>query len=192
MPHELVSSRTVYQGKFVSVRMDRVDLGTGIVEREIVEESSEGVLVVPVTANGEIVLVEQSRHLFGTTYEVPAGAINPGENPFEAAARELREEAGLNAGSLELLSTHVNSVHMTGRNYYFIATDLARCSDAQCDEDEEFVSITSFPTDQIDRLIEANKIPDVRNRGCIWLAQLRILQKRLTEPAAACKTPVCD
>ena len=187
MPHELMSSTTVYEGRFVKVRMDRVDIGTEIVDREVVEETGEGVLVVPVTDAGEIVLVEQSRHLFGTTYEVPSGAINPGESPGEAAARELREEAGLQAGSIELLSTHVNSVHMTGRNYYFIATDLTPCDDLACDSDEEFISCTAFSLDEVNRLIDANRIPDVRNRGGLWLTQLRILQKRIdlmSAPAA--------
>ena len=183
MPQKLMSSRTVYSGRFINVRMDRVDTGDEVVEREIVEETGEGVLVVPVTADGKLFLVEQTRHLFGTTYEVPSGAINAGETPVEAAARELREEAGLHAGSLELLSTHVNSVHMSGRNYYFIATDLTPCDDAACDPDEEFISRGAFSFGEVTGLIEANKIPDIRNRGCIWLTQLRMLQSK-TEAGA--------
>lgn len=184
MPHELVSSRIVYEGRFVNVRMDRVDVGTQIVEREVVEETGEGVLVVPVTDKGEIVLVEQSRHLFGTTYEVPSGAINPGEAPQEAAERELREEAGLRAGSLELLSTHVNSVHMTGRNYYFLATDLTPCDRPACDPDEEFVGRAAFSFEEVNRLIESDRIPDVRNRGCLWLAQLRMMRSAVGRAAS--------
>lgn len=178
MPHELLRSRTVYDGHFIRVRIDEVDLGTGIIEREIVEETGEGVLVVPVTDTGDIVLVEQSRHLFGTTYEVPSGAINPGETPTEAAARELREEAGLHAASLRLLSTHVNSVHMTGRNYYFLATGLTECDAPGCDPDEEFIGRSAFSFEEVNRLIEADRIPDVRNRGCLWLAQLHLLTAR--------------
>ena len=69
----------------------------------------EGVLFVTMTDAGDIILVEQSRHLFGTTYEVPSGAINPGESPVEAAGRELREEAGLVARSLQLLSARTST-----------------------------------------------------------------------------------
>lgn len=183
MAHELKDSTTVYQGRFINVRLDRVEIGTVIVEREVVEETSEGVLVVPVTTDGKIVLVEQRRHLLGTTFEVPSGAINLGETPHEAAARELREETGLEAGHLELISTHVNSVHMTGSNYYFIATDLSTCTArVECDPDEEFISVKPFSLSEIDQLIMENKVPDIRNRGCIWLAQLRILQGRLIDP----------
>jgi ADP-ribose pyrophosphatase len=177
MPHELVSSKPVYQGRFVNVRVDKVAIPGGHVEREVVEESSDGVLVVPLTDDGKIVLVEQSRHLFGTTYEVPSGAINPGETPLEAAARELLEEACLTASSFELMSSHVNSVHMTGRNYYFLATGLTPVLGATCDADEEFFGRTALSFDKVERLIEEDRIPDLRNRGCIWLAQLRVLQK---------------
>jgi ADP-ribose pyrophosphatase len=177
MPHELVSSKSVYEGRFVNVRIDKVAVPGGHVEREVVEESSDGVLVVPVTDDGRIVLVEQSRHLFGATYEVPSGAINPGETPMEAAARELLEEACLTATSFELMSSHVNSVHMTGRNYYFLATGLAPGGGAVCDTDEEFIGRAELSFDEIERLIEEDRIPDLRNRGCLWLAQLRVLQK---------------
>ncbi|EKU72449.1 NUDIX domain-containing protein [Sphingobium yanoikuyae] len=185
MPHELLRSRTVYDGQFVRVRIDEVDLGTGIVEREIVEETGEGVLVVAITGDGEIVLVEQSRHLFGTTYEVPSGAINPGETPTEAARRELREEAGLDAGSFQMISAHVNSVHMTGRNYYFLATDLSECEPLSCDSDEEFIGRAAFSFDEVNRLIAEDRIPDVRNRGCIWLAQLKLLTETAISDASA-------
>lgn len=177
MPHELVSSMSVYEGRFVNVRVDKVAVPGGHVEREVVEESSEGVLIVPLTEDGRIVLVEQSRHLFGTTFELPSGAINPGETPVEAAARELLEEACLTATSFELMSSHVNSVHMMGRNYYFLATGLAPAEGAVCDTDEEFIGRVDLSFDQVERLIEEDRIPDLRNRGCIWLAQLRILQK---------------
>ncbi|MGY6637245.1 MAG: NUDIX domain-containing protein [Erythrobacter sp.] len=175
MPHELVDSRTVYSGQFVKVRLDLVDRGGNRSESEVVEEG-DGVLVVPVTQDQKIILIEQSRHLYGTTYEVPSGAINVGETPIEAAARELREEAGLTASKFELLSTHTNSVHMTGRNYYFMATGLEPCGDGVCDPDEEFISQKEANFPEIKKLIDDGRIPDIRNRGCLWLAQLHILQ----------------
>jgi len=184
MPHELLSSESVYEGRFVNVRVDTVAVPGGHVEREVVEESSDGVLVVPLTDDGKIVLVEQSRHLFGTTYEVPSGAINPGETPIEAAARELFEEACLTATSFELMSSHVNSVHMTGRNYYFLATGLVPAAGAICDADGEFIGRAELRFDEVERLIEEDRIPDLRNRGCIWLAQLRVLQKAAHERLA--------
>ncbi len=176
MSHKLVGSRTVYKGLFVNVRFDSIETGAGSVEREVIEEN-EGVLVVPMTSDGRVVLVEQCRHLFGSTYEVPSGAINPGETPIEAAARELREEAGLNASSFELLSSHALSVHMTGQNYYFLATGLTPCANTACDDDEEFIRRSAVNFEEVERLIANDRIPDIRNRGCLWLTQLRILQR---------------
>lgn len=174
MPHKLIGSRQIYGGQFVNVRLDSVDIGASRVDREVVEEN-EGVLVVPVTEDGMFILVEQSRHLFGTTFEVPAGAINTGETPIEAATRELREEAGLTAKHLELLSYHVNGVHMTGRNYCFLATGLEECTNAKCDADEEFFGLRVLSFEDVARLIDDDRIPDLRNRACLWRAQLRIL-----------------
>ncbi|MBX7483795.1 NUDIX domain-containing protein [Qipengyuania qiaonensis] len=174
MPHDLIESRTIFVGQFVNIRMDIVDIGTSHVDREVVEEC-EGVLVVPVTESGTVILVEQSRHLFGTTYEVPAGAINSGETPIEAAVRELREEAGLKARHLELLSSHVNGVHMSGRNYCFLATGLEGGTAAACDADEEFHGCAEFSFEDIAKLIDEGKIPDLRNRACLWRAQLHFL-----------------
>lgn len=174
MPHKLVGSRQIYRGQFFSVRLDSVDIGASLVDREVVEEH-EGVLVVPVTESGMFVLVEQSRHLFGTTFEVPAGAINSGETPVEAAARELREEAGLTAKRFEILSSHVNGVHMSGRNYCYLATGLEECTNADCDNDEEFFGRRVFSFEDIARLIDGDRIPDLRNRACLWRAQLHIL-----------------
>jgi ADP-ribose pyrophosphatase len=174
MPHKLVGSRQVYFGQFVSVRLDSVNIGASLVDREVVEEH-EGVLVVPVTENGMFILIEQSRHLFGTTFEVPAGAIDPSETPAEAASRELREEAGLTAGRLELISSHVNGVHMSGRNYCFLATGLEECVNTKCDADEEFFGRRAFSFKDVVSLMDDDKIPDLRNRASLWRAQLHLL-----------------
>lgn len=179
MPHDLVSSQKVYEGRFVDVRLDTVDIGSEKIEREVVEEKSDGVLIAPLTDDGKIILVRQSRHLFGTTYEVPSGAINNGETPLEAAIRELREEAGLDAAKFDLISCHVNGVHLTGRNYYFIARGLTICERPAHDADEEFLGQVELDFESVDLLIEEGKMPDVRNRGCIWLTQLRLLQERI-------------
>lgn len=68
------------------------------------------VKVVPVTTAGEIVFVHQYRHPFArTTLELPAGGIDPGEEPEAAAHRELAEETLLRAGSLERLGAFATS-----------------------------------------------------------------------------------
>ena len=84
------------------------------------------VWIVPVTPAGETVLVRQYRHPVGIhPLEVPAGSIDPGESPAEAAARELREEAGAVGGRLRRVGGfYSSSAHTSLRGLVFLATDV--------------------------------------------------------------------
>ena len=102
---EPVSSERVFDGKLLRVRVDRVRLPDGReTTREVVEHPG-AVAILPVLADGSLVLVRQYRHAVGKTLlEVPAGTREPDEGAQACAARELREETGYAAGQLELLT----------------------------------------------------------------------------------------
>jgi len=92
---EVVSSRTVYSGAVVSLRVDEVSTATGSVAREVVQHPG-AVVMVALDDLDRVILVRQYRHAVGRELlEFPAGGLEPGEDPLEAARRELREEAGL-------------------------------------------------------------------------------------------------
>lgn len=84
-----------FDGIILSVRVDRVELENGVVAfREIVEHKP-AVCILPVDRDGTVYLVRQYRHAFGEyVTEAPAGLIEEGETPEQAALRELREETG--------------------------------------------------------------------------------------------------
>lgn len=88
-------------------------------------ESSDGVLVLAITRNEEIILIRQFRPaLRRSTLEFPAGSIEEGETPEEAAVRELHEETGYRAGTLRLLgSGHIMMNRYSARDYLFMAQD---------------------------------------------------------------------
>jgi ADP-ribose diphosphatase len=88
-------------------------------------ECSNGVLVLAMTRNEEFILVRQFRPaLRRSTIEFPAGSIEEGESPEEAAARELLEETGYRAGTLRVLgSGHIMMNRYSGRDYLFMAQD---------------------------------------------------------------------
>ena len=104
MGARLISSRRVHSGRVVSLDLDDVEEPGGIrVVREVVRHPGS-VAILPVHDDGSVTLVRQYRRpADAEIWELPAGRLEPGEEPLRAAARELEEEAGLSAGALEPL-----------------------------------------------------------------------------------------
>jgi ADP-ribose pyrophosphatase len=101
---EVVSSQQVFSGRAFSLRVDQIRLKNGNVAQWEVIEHTGGVAVVPLDAQGNVVLVRQYRHSVGETLlELPAGTVKIGEDPAVCAGRELQEEIGMAAAKLELL-----------------------------------------------------------------------------------------
>lgn len=95
-PWETLDSHIAFQSRWVSLRQDRVRLPSGIVlDDYFVLQQPNFVKVFGYTAAGEVVFVRQYKHGIGrVVLELPAGFIEPGEAPMEAAIREMREETG--------------------------------------------------------------------------------------------------
>ena len=94
---ETVSSEYLFRRPWLTVRHDQVRLPDGRINPEFyVLEYPDWVNVIAVTEDGEFVMERQYRHGLGKTcYEIPAGVMEKGETPLEAAQRELKEETGL-------------------------------------------------------------------------------------------------
>ena len=102
----LLGSRDILDEKIFRLRRDRYRFEPNGAERDfVVLDSASWVNVVPVTAEGRVVLIRQYRHgIRDVTIEIPGGMIDAGESPKAAAARELQEETGYTAESLRLLA----------------------------------------------------------------------------------------
>ena len=102
LQEETLASERLYEGRVIRVRRDRVRLPNGReAEREVVEHSA-AVVILALDDAGRIPFVRQWRTpVGGPLLELPAGGVDPGEEPAAAAARELQEEVGLKPGTLE-------------------------------------------------------------------------------------------
>ena len=105
-----IGSRQIFDGKIVKLFVDDVELPNGQrAIREIVRHPG-AVCVIPITDEGDVVMVRQFRYPFGEVLlEIPAGKLEPGEDPYEAALRELEEESGAVAKKVE----HLGEIYTT-------------------------------------------------------------------------------
>jgi ADP-ribose pyrophosphatase len=121
-----LESRCVYDGKILNLRVDRVAItGGGEAVREIVEHPG-GVAVVALDEASQVLLARQYRYAVGSALlELPAGTLEVGELPAEAAVRELEEETGYRAAHVEPLCHFYPSPGYTSELLHlFLATGL--------------------------------------------------------------------
>lgn len=165
-----LKSERIYEGKILNLRKDTVTVEHGISEREIVEHRG-GAVIVPVTEDGSVVMVKQYRKAAGRVMlEVPAGKIDPGEDHFTTAVRELKEETGYTADKVEYLTTMYPSVgYSEEKLYIYLCTGL---TPGETDPDEnEAIDVVELPLDQIYRTIMDGKIEDGKTLAGVLMAK---------------------
>ena len=142
---EMVSQETVYEGVIVNVRRDKARLMDGrITNREVVEHPG-GVAVFAMDDQGRVALVRQYRYPMGEeTLELPAGKLEPGEDPRDSGLRELAEETGLVPGTFVDMGCRDSSPGILAeRIYLYFAKDLTQGPTHP--DDGEFVETVWLP-----------------------------------------------
>ena len=163
-------SRLAFEGKLFDVRVDTVRLVSGRrTTREIVV-APNSVCVVPVDEDGNVYLVRQYRKpLELVLLEVVAGGIDEGETAEEAARRELREEAGLRAEKLELLSFFwMSPGFCTEGMHAYLATGLSLGESAP--EEDESIEVVRVRLEEVPGLIASGKLQDCKSIASLMLA----------------------
>ena len=153
---------TVWQGKFFDVNRLQVKLpdGRGAV-RDVVRHPG-AVAIVALTDDGRICLVRQYRTALGrVTVEIPAGKLDPGEDPLECAHRELEEETGMRAERMAFLTTIATCVGFCDELIHvYMATGLTFvASDPDADE---FINVDLVPLPELIDAVLDGRIEDVK------------------------------
>ncbi len=171
----VIESKRIFEGRICALRVDTVRLEDGrTATREIIEHAPV-VAMVPVEADGTVVLIRQFRLATGgVMLEIPAGIVDPGEDAVTAAQRELREETGLRATKLTQMAEFFASPgFLTELMTIFLAEGLESAPLA-ADEDEDIV-IRRVSLDEAVRLVEDGEIKDAKSVAGILLAARRLL-----------------
>jgi ADP-ribose pyrophosphatase len=160
-----VASRRAYSGRIISLDVDRVRFPDGSEgELEMVRHPGASAVVPFLSdvrgSDPQVLLIRQYRYAAEQfMYEIPAGRLDPGETPEQCARRELREETGCTAGTVEHLTTIYTTPGFTDEKIHlFMATDLT--VGAASREHDEFIEIERMPISAALRLIQEGQITD--------------------------------
>jgi len=176
---ETVGSREAYRG-FSTVRVDRVRTPDGVeVEREVVERPS-AVGVVPITPEGRVLLLHQYRQPVGRLLiELPAGLMDvAGEDPADTAQRELVEELGMRAGTLDALTVFWNSAGWTDeRTHLYLGRELQPADPPdhfEASAEERHLEVVSLDLDDAVQAVRDGEITDAKTVIGLQLAHVHL------------------
>jgi ADP-ribose pyrophosphatase len=169
-----VSSHTGYAGKLLTLKEDKVALPDGSTgTREYVLHQGAA-MVIPLFKDGSVLLERQFRYPLRAHFlELPAGKIDPGEDPLATARRELLEETGYSAAQWRRLTTLYPCVgYSNERIELFLARDLKH--EGHPGEDGEFLECVRLTLDEALDLIARGEINDAKTiLGLLWADKLR-------------------
>lgn len=175
---EKISSELLFEGRVLTLWRDVVRLPNGKeATREVVHHGG-AVAVIPLLADGRVLMERQYRYAQGrTVFEIPAGKLDsPDEDPVDAALRELREETGASAGKITPLGILVPSVAiLTEKIYMYLAEDLS-FGEKELDEDE-FLSVEAVPLEMLLDMVMRGELQDSKTQVAV-MKTARILEER--------------
>lgn len=154
--------KNIYTGKVVTLNLETVTLPNGAtVELEIVRHPGAAA-IVPMKDERTVVLIRQYRLAAGGfIYEIPAGKLHPGEDPRDCAAREIEEEIGYRAGTIERLETFFTAPGFTDEiMHLFKATGLTKTK--QNLDHDEVLEVIEMPLDEAIARIRDGTIRDAK------------------------------
>ena len=157
------SSKIVYRGGILNIRCDEVTLPSGRRATREVAEHADAIAVIAIDHDGKVLLERQFRQAAGKELlEIPAGSIEPGEDPAEAVRREMQEETGFLPRRVEKLGGFYSAPGWaTEYLYLFLAADLVPSKLTADDTDE--IKLEPVEVGKISQLVLSGAIQDSKS-----------------------------
>jgi ADP-ribose pyrophosphatase len=166
--------REIYRGRVVHLVVERFELPDGRPASLELVRHPGAAAVVPLTSDGQVLLIHQYRYAAGGfIYEVPAGKLDANEPPEACARRELAEEAGVQAGTLESLGPILTTPGFTDEVIHlFLATDLAPAQ--QNLDDDEVLSVERVPFSRAIEMCVRGELRDAKSICALMLVEQKL------------------
>lgn len=168
-PEKKLATQQIYHGRGVNIRVDTVENASGKEATREVVEHSDCVAVAVLDEQDNVLLVRQFRYAVGKfLLEIPAGGIDPGEDPVDTVCRELQEEIGYFPRKIDKLGGFY-AIPGYGTEYLhcFLATGLV--PGRLVAEDTESIELVRVPSERIPHLITSGEICDAKSVAALLL-----------------------
>lgn len=170
---QTLESRLAFQGAFLRLYVDQVRSADGHVGTREYLRHPGAVMIVPLLADGRVVLERQFRYpLKRTTIEFPAGKIDAGESPFQCAQRELQEETGYRASKWSYLGGLHNAIAYSDEKIeMFLAEELVH--EVAALDAGETLQVFTEPWQRVLQWVRDGTVTDVKTMvGAMWLEKV--------------------
>jgi len=168
---ELIKSETLLQGRAFKIRRDHLKTPDGRDTKFEIIEHGGSVVIIPVDADGMIHFVRQYRHAAGIDLlELPAGTRDGDELYEDCAAREIREETGMEAGKLQKVGEfYLAPGYSTEFMVVYLATELKH-NPLEADDDE-FLEVEKISIVDAFEMAEHGDMPDAKSLAALLLTK---------------------
>ena len=160
-----LSVKPIYDGRIIHAHVDDVELENGTVTNREVVDHPGGVSVAVLTGKNELIFVRQFRYPYKKVLlELPAGKLEPGEDPFEAVKREQLEETGTRGDNYISLGEVYPTPGYCGEIIRLWACRAAEGQQELSLDEDEFLDTERIPLDRAVEMVCNNEIPDAKTQ----------------------------